>query len=84
MAVCPDWLAQRGGAVELGSDGSTWFVVFDGRPQYALRISPAQGTFSCDITQTINGQRTVSPGTYPTEDEALRAGFEDLRKALGW
>jgi hypothetical protein len=84
MAVCPEWLGRRGGALELGADGSTWFVLFDRQPQYALQARPAQSKVSCHIRQINNGQRIDSPGTYSREDEAIRGGLEDLRKALGW
>ena len=84
MAVCPEWLARRQGALELSTDGHTWFVVFDQRPQYALEARPAQGRFSCHVKETISGRRIDSHGAYVNADEAIRGGLEDLRKALGW
>ena len=80
----PDWLAQRAGSLQTGSDGRSCFVVFDQQPQYRLVPTPVAGQFGCAITQTINGKRVESSGTYATAAEALRGGLEDLRKALGW
>jgi hypothetical protein len=82
--VCPEWLSLRGGTLKLAPDGQTWFVAFDGGPQYALQPVPVQGKFGCLIKQTINGRRIESAGTYPTPEEALHGGLEDLRKSLGW
>lgn len=80
----PDWLVQRGGSLNLGSDRKTWFVIFAGEPQYALEPLPAKNEFVCSIRQTINGQRVDSPGKYSTSDDATRAGLTDLGKYLGW
>jgi len=82
--ACPEWLASRGGTLKLAPDGQTWFVIFDGGPQYALQPVPVQGKFGCLIKQTINGKRIESAGTDARAEDALRAGLEDLRKALGW
>jgi hypothetical protein len=80
----PGWLAQRGGRVRLSSDRSTWFVVLGEEPRYSLSPVPVAGQYGCAIKQTHNGVRVESPGSYPTPDEALRHGLEDLRRALGW
>jgi hypothetical protein len=80
----PDWLVQRGGSLNLGSDRKTWFVNFAGQPQYALEPLPAKNEFACAIRQTINGQRVDSPGKHAASDDAIRSGLEDLRKHLGW
>jgi hypothetical protein len=80
----PNWLAQRGGELRRGPLGNTWFVYFDGEPQYALTPVPVAGKHSCQVTQTINGQRLDSGGVHATEDEAIAAGLEELRKTLGW
>lgn len=85
MAVtAPDWLAKRGGQLRLASDGQFWVVVFDGEPQYRLRAVPAGGKSACEVEQLINGKRLDSGATYPSADEAIRGGFEELRKTLGW
>ncbi len=82
--TAPQWLSNRGGALKLGSDGKTWFVVFADRPNYALNTVPAGGKFGCHIKQTINGRRIDCNTTFAGPDEALRGGLEDLRKFLGW
>lgn len=85
MAVStPDWLAKRGGELRLNFDGHTWAACFGGGPQYFLRPLPAAGKFTCEVEQTNNGRRLESNTIYATEDDALRGGLEDLRKALGW
>jgi hypothetical protein len=82
--TAPEWLNRHGGSVRPGMDGRSWFVVFDGKPQYELTPVPVKGKFGCEIRQTINGKRLDGNGVYGTADEALRGGQEDLRKALGW
>jgi hypothetical protein len=80
----PDWLARRGGTLQQAVDGHSWAVVFDGGPQYLLRPTPAGGEVACAVTQTINGRRLDKGGKYPSEEDAVRGGLEDLRQALGW
>jgi hypothetical protein len=80
----PDWLSKHGGTLGQGSDGRTRYVLVEGEPQYRLVTIPAGGKFSCQVTQTINGRRLDGGGVYPSAEEALRGGLEDLRKALGW
>jgi hypothetical protein len=80
----PDWLAQRGGDLKLGSDGQRWYVIVGAQPQYSLVAVPVGGRFGCAIRQTINGKRIESAGVCNSVDEAIRAGLEDLRNALGW
>ena len=82
--TAPDWLVKRGGAVKLGSDGQTWYVLFAGRPDYSLVASPVTGKFGCTIRQTISGLRIKSTGTFATKDDAIGGGLTDLRRALGW
>jgi hypothetical protein len=80
----PEWLAQHGGEAHLGKDGRSATVYFAGQIQYVLVPVPAQGAFSCRVTETINGKRLEGPKTYPTPEDALRGGLDDLRNALGW
>ncbi len=80
----PDWLTRHGGELREGTAGHSWFVAFDGAPQYKLVAAPASGRYGCHITQTINARSVASAGTAPTAEEAVRLGLEDLRKALGW
>lgn len=80
----PDWLMRHGGELKSGVGGESWIVFFDGEPQYRLEPVPVKGTHGCKVIQTINGRLLPAEGTYPTEEEAVRGGLEDLRKALGW
>jgi hypothetical protein len=82
--AAPAWLVQRGGSLQLGSDGNTWFVMIGNQPSYSLRPVPVAGKFGCAIRQTINGRRVESVATFPTQEEVMRNGLEDLRKDLGW
>jgi hypothetical protein len=85
MAVtAPPWLTAHEGSLQPSTDGHAWMVMFAGRPLYLLVPVPAKGKFACQVTQTNNGRRLDGPGTYATEEEAVRGGLEDLRKALGW
>jgi hypothetical protein len=45
---------------------------------------PVAGKHGCIVEQTVNGKRLESKNTYASQEEALRGGLEDLRKALGW
>ena len=80
----PDWLAQCGGNLKLGSDGHTWYVLVGSQPQYSLIAVPVGGRFGCAIRQTINGKRIDSAGVCSSVNDAICAGLEDLRKTLGW
>lgn len=82
--TAPEWLTKRGGQVRLAGDGQSWVVLFDGQPQYRLRPIPAGGKYGCEVEQMNNGKRLDSGKTYPSNDDALRGGLEDLRRALGW
>jgi hypothetical protein len=80
----PDWLARRGSSVKLGSDGKTWYALLDGAPLYSLVEVPVNGKHGCVIRQTQSGQRIASSTLAATPEEAIKAGLEDLRVALGW
>lgn len=80
----PDWLAKRGGVLQRSTKPDTWLVFLDNSPQYRLVPVPAAGKYGCDVTQTVNGRRLEGNGRYPSVDDAVRGGLEDLRKALGW
>jgi hypothetical protein len=80
----PDWLKQHGGELRPSKDGHSWTVYFAGEPQYVLIPVPARGAFSCRVSQTINGKRLDGQAAFPTLEDAVRGGLEDLRKALGW
>jgi hypothetical protein len=82
--TAPEWLTKRGGSLRRGSDDRTWFVMLGGQPQYKLVPVPVRGKVGVAISQTINGKRIDSASTAANEEEAVRAGLEDLRKALGW
>jgi hypothetical protein len=80
----PDWLAKHGGVLERSNRGDAWLVLLDHSPQYRLVPVPAAGKYSCQVMQTVNGRRLEGGGTYPSVEDAVRGGLEDLRKALGW
>jgi hypothetical protein len=80
----PAWLTQRRGALKLSSDGHTWFVLLDGKPQYELVVTPTQGKFGATVKQTINGRRVISKDVFPTAEEALQGGLKDLARDLGY
>jgi hypothetical protein len=85
MAVtAPEWLAKRGGEVRRYTAGPGWVVVFRGEPQYRLHAVPAEGKFGCQVVQTINSKRFDVDKAYATEDEAVNAGLDQVRKVLGW
>ena len=80
----PDWLAKRGGVLQPSTLADTWLVLLEGSPQYRLVPVPAAGKHSIQVTQTVNGRRLEGNGTYPSVEDAIRGGLEDLRQALGW
>lgn len=80
----PEWLARHGGDLQPTAVGHGFAVRIDGAPQYLLAPFPVVGKFGCKVEQSINGRRLESGATYATEEEAVRGGLEDLRKALGW
>jgi hypothetical protein len=80
----PDWLARRGGTLRPASDSLSWFVDFEGEPQYRLMPFPVGGQHGCKVSQTINGRRLDSGGIHPSVEAALAGGLEDVREALGW
>jgi hypothetical protein len=80
----PPWLEQHGCRLLPSKDGHSFLVYVGDEPQYLLMPTPARGKFSCRISQTINGKRLDGEGTYPSPEDAVRGGLEDLRKALGW
>jgi hypothetical protein len=83
-AVTPDWLSQRGGEVKEGADGRSWLVYLGKEPQYYLLAVPAEGKYSCRVSQTVNGKRLDGPVTYHAIHQALAGGLEQLRQKLGW
>jgi hypothetical protein len=80
----PDWLARRDGGLAPDHDNQTWLLMLGGSPQYKLTPAPAAGRFTCHVVQTINGRRLDEGRTYPTAEDAVRGGLEELRSALGW
>ena len=85
MAVpTPDWLKQHDGELRESKGGHSWVVYLAGEPQYLVQPVPAEGKFACRVSQTVNGRRLDGAATYPSRDDAVRGGLDDLRKALGW
>jgi hypothetical protein len=85
MAVkTPEWLAQHGGELRPSSDGRSFTVYINREPQYLLVLVPAKGAHACRVSETINGKRLDRGGNWPTPQEAIQGGLEDLRTALGW
>jgi len=80
----PDWLARHGGELRAGIDDRSWIVHIDNKPQYLLTAVPVKGQHGCQVTQTINGRRLDRGAAYPTVEDAVHGGLEDLRQALGW
>lgn len=80
----PDWLTRHGGRLLASKDGGSWLVYLGDEPHYVVMPTPAKGKFACRVSQTINGRRLDGDGTYPTANDAVRGGLEDLRKTLGW
>jgi hypothetical protein len=80
----PDWLARHGGELRANPDGQSYAVYFGPVLEYVLHPFPVQGKFGCRVKQTINGKHLESGAPHPTEDDAVRGGLEDLRRALGW
>jgi hypothetical protein len=89
-ATTPEWLSRHGGELTPRTGFATWdsgptfAVLFDGGPQYLLAVVPVAGKFGCRITQTINGKLLGSGASHATAEQALQAGLEELRQALGW
>ncbi len=84
MAVTtPGWLTQHDGSLHMGKEGNSASVYFAGQLQYVLVPVPARGKHSCRVTQTINGKRLDGEKTYPTAEDAIRGGLEDLRQRAG-
>jgi hypothetical protein len=85
MAVAtPDWLTKHGGEVRASKDLRRYVVYFAKEPQYVVEVVPASGKFGTRVMQTINGRRVESNNVFPSVDEAVAGGLEDLRKHLGW
>jgi hypothetical protein len=80
----PDWLGRHDCTLRAGRNGKSYLVMLGEKPHYLLVPVPAGGKFACAVTQTINGRRLDKGGTFPSVDEAVRGGLEDLRQALGW
>ncbi len=85
MAVTtPDWLARHDGVLQAAGVGDTYVVLFGAKPQYLLTPIPLRGQHGCSVVQTVNGRRLDGGATYPSAEDAIRGGLDDLRKALGW
>jgi hypothetical protein len=83
-ATTPDWLSLHGGELRPGLSDRVWMVLFNGTVQYRLNVIPAKGKFTCAVTQGVNSKRLDPVAEQVTADDALRAGLDQLRLALGW
>jgi hypothetical protein len=85
MAVTtPEWLAQRGGELKPSKDGLSWTVYLRGEPLYLLVPVPVKGAHGCRVSMTNNDKRLDQGKTFPTFEDAVKGGLDDLRAALGW
>lgn len=84
MPTVPDWLTKRSGTLKQGIRENLVFVMVGDQPLYRLESRPAAGAFTCYVSPTVNGQRLDDGATYPTREEALTGGLEQLRNTLGW
>ena len=82
--TAPDWLTLHDGNLTRGLSDDTYLVTLDGHPLYRLEAVPANGQFTCVVTQTNNGKRVDAGAAYPTRDGALAGGADELRAKLGW
>jgi hypothetical protein len=82
--IAPEWLTRRGGALKQASDGRTWYVLLNGTPLYTVTERPVEGKFGCIIKHSNSGKPIDSTSVAPAHDEAITAGLEELKKALGW
>jgi hypothetical protein len=80
----PEWVKLHGGELRQSKDGRSWLLYLDGQPQYLVLPVPADGKFSCRVSETINGRRLDDGAIYPTLEDAARGGLEELRQKLGW
>jgi hypothetical protein len=83
-ATTPDWLTRHGAELRGNPDGRAYAVYFGDDVPYTLHIFPTGGKYGCRVKQTINGKHLEKGAAFPTPEEALRGGLEDLRQALGW
>lgn len=81
--TAPEWLTRRGVLLRPGL-GNSWYLVFNDRPQYALQPTPAGGKYTCRVTQANSGKRLDKGTVFPSAEDAVRGGLEELRQALGW
>jgi hypothetical protein len=80
----PGWLKQHGGRLSPSKDGRSWLVYLGDEPQYLLMPTPVKGKFGCRISQTISSRRLDGDVVYPSIEDAVRGGLDDLREELGW
>jgi hypothetical protein len=80
----PDWLARHGGELRANPHEQSFAVYFGPELEYILRLVPIKGRYGCLVKQSVSGKHLESGTSWPTTDDALRGGLEDLRKVLGW
>jgi hypothetical protein len=84
MISTPDWLSLRGGQIRPGVSADTWLILLSNMQEYAAAIAPADGKFTCVVTQRNNGKRLDKGTVYAAAEAALQGGLEDLKRSLGW
>jgi hypothetical protein len=84
VQTTPEWLTRHDGKLVPAWDGKSYLIMIGNKPDYQLAAIPLVGKFGCAVKETINGRRLDGGGAYPSLEEAIRGGLEDLRKALGW
>lgn len=80
----PEWLTRHGAELRVNPGGGSYAVYFGPTLAYVLTPFPVAGKHGCRVKQTINGKQLEGGAAHATPEQALGAGLEDLRKALGW
>ncbi|MSR30976.1 MAG: hypothetical protein EXR99_05660 [Gemmataceae bacterium] len=80
----PDWLSKRNAKLEASKDGQSWLVFFGSELAYVVALAPAKGKFTTKVMETINGKQIPQAEVFENAEDAVRAGLEKLRGALGW
>jgi hypothetical protein len=80
----PEWLTRHGAGLCGNSDGRTFAVYFGPELAYTLALVPSGGRYACRVKESINGRTLGDGSAHGSPEQALGAGLESLRQALGW